>query len=90
MTRMRVGKYAVEVSLKGHDTEGSVKDFADMLSNLGRIHLEFSQRELYELVQEKQEYGSTQGFIHPMMKLSKDKETGEPDGKYRPLLHIQD
>ena len=78
------GKYAVEVSLKGHDTEGSVKDFADMLSNLEESILNSAKENSMGWFKKNKSMEVLKDSYTPMMKLSKDKETGEPDGKYPP------
>ena len=78
------GKYAVEVSLKGHDKDGSVKDFHDMLVKVEESILKAGKENSMAWFKKNKSMEVLQDSYTNMVKVSKDRDTGEPDGKYPP------
>ena len=76
------GKYAVKISLKNLDENKDLKDFHTMLSNMDT----FLKKKAFENSQSWFKKKMSEDVIHelytPLVKVSLDLETGEPNGKY--------
>lgn len=81
------GNYPIEFSLSNLEGNSSMKEFYDMLSSFDNhlIDLAFNNRkEWFGAKYAKHNRDTIESFYTPMIKLSIDRETGEPNGKYPP------
>jgi hypothetical protein len=87
------GKYAVKVSMDGYQTDESIKAFHDAIQGMDQYMIQTaveSSGDWFENLKWFKKKGSdsveekvTENYT-PMLKLSVDKETGEPNGKWPP------
>jgi hypothetical protein len=84
------GKYSVKVSMDGYTNTGAMKDFHDMLSDMDKKVMEsgienslawFKKKTLSEDIAKE--------LYTPMVKVSVDSETGEPNGKWAPTFQFK-
>ena len=81
------GKYNVKCSLKGYQTDSKIMEFHDKLVELDKKIMSDAMKNSVLWFKKK---NLTQDVIEslytPMVKVSTDKETGEPNGKYAPTF----
>jgi len=79
------GKYQIRVSLKGHEEDGPVKEFHDMMVSFDNMVKEYSKKNSLQWFKKKNMSMETISELYnPTIRVSTDKDTGEPDGKYPP------
>ena len=79
------GKCPVKVSLKSHDTEGSIKDFHDKIGEFDNYIKKMAKENSVAWFKKKNMSAEKIDNLYtPMLKVSVDSETGEPNGKYPP------
>jgi hypothetical protein len=84
------GKYAIQVSMDNMDTNPQMKEFHDMLMLM-------DEKILKDCIDNSQEWFKKKNPNHdvmkelytPMVKISKDSETGEPTGKWAPKFNFK-
>jgi len=79
------GKYAVKVSLKGHESDTGTKEFFDAMMKMDEMLKEAGMANSVPWFKKKtMTMDAIENVYTPMIKLSTDQETGEPNGKYPP------
>lgn len=79
------GKHAIKVSLKGMETNASVRNFHDKINELDNFLKETAlKNSLPWFKKAKMSMDTIENLYTPMIKVSVDPETGEPNGKYPP------
>ena len=79
------GKYQIRVSLKGHEEEGPIKEFHDMMASFDEmVKNESKENSLPWFKKKNMSKETINELYNPTVRVSTDKETGEPDGKYPP------
>ena len=82
------GKYTVKVSLKEDDPD--VKVFLDKMLEMDEFLKESGMKNSQNWFKKKNMTMDTiENVYNPIVKVSKDKETGEPDGKYPPSFQFK-
>ena len=84
------GKIPLNVSLKGHEESGKVKEFHDMLSGFDElIQKQCMGKSVEWLKKSKVSKDTIESLYSKMVRVSLDSDTGEPDGKYPPQFRFQ-
>ncbi len=79
------GKYSVKISLKGMDTNSTVKEFHDKLVEMDEYLIKKAcENSQTWFKKAKMSRDAVEALYTPMVKISTDPETGEPNGKYPP------
>jgi len=79
------GKWALKVSFRGMDGDEKLKNFHDMLENLDSHIMAAGKENSAKWFKKKNMSDEMiQSLYTPQLKVSMDKDTGEPDGKYPP------
>ena len=79
------GKYSVKISLKGMETNTPVKEFHDKLVEMDQYLVNKAcQNSQSWFKKAKMSKDAVEALYTPMVKVSTDPETGEPNGKYPP------
>jgi hypothetical protein len=79
------GKYSIKFSMKGHDSEKAMKDFHDKLCEMDELLKGKALENCFAWFKKQKMSADTIDTLYtPLVKVSVDKETGEPDGKYAP------
>ena len=79
------GKYQVRVSLKGHEDDEQIKAFHDMMCNFDEMVKKSAKENSLQWFKKKNMSKETINELYnSTVRVSTDKETGEPDGKYPP------
>ena len=76
------GKYAVKISLKNLDENKDLKDFHTMLCNMDTFLKEKALANSQAWFKKKMSEELINELYTPLVKVSVDDETGEPNGKY--------
>ena len=84
------GKYAIKVSLKGMESNKSLKEFHDKMCEFD----EYLKNKAYEnrvlwFKNAKMSMETIDSLYTPQVKVSTDPETGEPNGKYPPQVSFK-
>ena len=80
-------KYSLDLSFKGMEEDESMKEFYEKMHNLDeKIIADAKKNSLAWLRKKSVSEDVLRTLYIPSIKLSKDKETGEPDGRYPPTL----
>jgi len=79
------GKYTVKVSLKGHDSDPQFNAFYDKMMEMDGVLKQAGVDNSVAWFKKKAMTMDTiENIYTPMVKISMDRETGDPDGKYPP------
>lgn len=85
------GKYAIRTSLDGYQNEGPMKSFHDAIQSMDKLLISKaieSKGEWFEGIKWYKKKGTLEEKVTenytPMVKVSTDSETGEPNGKWPP------
>lgn len=82
-------KYTLEMSFKGVESRPYLKTFMDLVENLDEKIIESGLENSQNWFKKKYNNKDVVGALYtPMLKRSKDKETGEVDDKYPPTFRI--
>jgi hypothetical protein len=83
-------KYSVELSFRDMDTNANVKSFYDNFDSLDSYLVDQGVKNSMSWFKKKTAHKDViQALFTSHIKLSKDKETGEVDGKYPPTMRIK-
>ena len=79
------GKFSVKISLKGMETTPAVKEFHDKLAEMDQFLIDKAcESSQLWFKKAKMSKDAVEALYTPMVKVSLDPETGEPNGKYPP------
>ena len=83
-------KYSVEVSFRDMDTNNKVKGYYDNFDSLDGFLVEQGVKNSMPWFKKKKAHKDViQALFSPHIKLSRDRETGEVDGKYPPTMKLK-
>jgi hypothetical protein len=81
------GKYNIKCSMKGHQSDEKVKGFHDMLQKLDEKIMDDAMKNSQAWFKKKTLTPEViESLYTPLVKVSRDSETGEPNGKYAPTF----
>ena len=84
------GKYAVKVSMDGFQADGPMKKFHDMLQGMDQKIMESGMENSLAWFKKKSASRDiAETLFNRMIKVSTDRETGEPDGKWPPTMKLK-
>ena len=79
------GKWAIKVSLRGHDSDDKMKNLHDKLVELDELILAAAKKNSFAWFKKKNMSDEMiENLYTPQVKVSVDKETGEPNGRFPP------
>lgn len=79
------GKWPVKVSFRGMENDKKLQDFHDMLHNMDEYVMEMAKKNSSAWFKKKKMSDEMiQSLYQRQLKVSIDKDSGEPDGKYPP------
>merc|ERR1712072_138999 len=88
--RQEIPKYALDLSFRGMEENPQVKKFHDSLVELDEKLLDDGVENSMAWFKKKKSSKEVMSSLYnPVVKVSKDKETGEPDGKYPPTVKVK-
>uniref|UniRef100_A0A6C0JC98 Uncharacterized protein n=1 Tax=viral metagenome TaxID=1070528 RepID=A0A6C0JC98_9ZZZZ len=83
-------KYSIELSFRDLDTDSKLKAFHDSFNKLDDMIVEHGVKNSMPWFKKKKAHKDVVlALFSPHIKLSRDKETGEADGKYPPNMKIK-
>ncbi len=83
-------KYSVEVSFRDMDTNANVKKFYDNFDSVDNFLVEEGVKNSMAWFKKKKAHRDVvMALFSPHIKLSRDRETGEVDGKYPPTMRLK-
>ena len=83
-------KYSMELSFKDVDECDETRAFLEKLNELDSKLVDIGLQESVQFFKKKTSSREViEGFYNPIVKVSKDKETGEPDGKWPPTMKLK-
>lgn len=83
-------KYSIDLSFKGMDGDSKMESFYSVLSGLDdRMVKDGVRNSMSWFKKKKLSEDVVSAFYSPLLKVSKDRETGEPDGKYPPVMKVK-
>ena len=83
-------KYSIDLSFKGMENDPDLQAFHDKLQEVKHRLLMLVLRIQYHgLKKKKSTREVVEAIFNPILKVSKDKETGEPDGKWPPTMKLK-
>ncbi len=83
-------KYSVDVSFRGMEDNAKLREFYDMIEAIDEQMIEDGvKNSMAWFKKRKQSKEVVKALYSPLIKLSRDRETGEPDGKYPPTFRIK-
>lgn len=83
-------KYSVDVSFRDMDNNDKLREFYDMMEAIDEQMVEDAvKNSMAWFKKRKQSKEVVKALYSPLVKLSRDRETGEPDGKYPPTFRIK-
>lgn len=84
------GKYSLKASLKGFQSDEKIKEFHDVMSSLDEKLMDIAMENSQLWFKKKSLTKETiETLYNPMVKVSRDPETGEPNGKYPPQFSFK-
>ena len=83
-------KYSIELSFKGIDEQPELQEFLDKLNELDTKMVDIGIEKSVQFFKKKTTNREVvEGHYNPIVKVSKDKETGEPDGKWPSSFRVK-
>ena len=83
-------KYSVDVSFRDMDNNDKLREFYDMMEAIDEQMVEDAvKNSMAWFKKRKQSKEVVKALYSPLVKLSRDRETGEPDGKYPPTFRVK-
>lgn len=83
-------KYSIDLSFKGMDTDNDLKEFHDKLQAVEEKIIDAGfENSVAWFKKKKSSREVVEAIFNPILKVSKDKETGEPDGKWPPTMKLK-
>lgn len=83
-------KYSIDLSFKGMESDSKLESFYNVMRGLDeRMVKDGVTNSMTWFKKKKLSDDVVSAFYSPLLKVSKDRETGEPDGKYPPVLKVK-
>ena len=83
-------KYSIDMSFRGMEDNPKLREFHDMISAIDEQMIEDAvKNSMAWFKKRKQSKEVVKALYSPLVKVSRDKETGEPDGKYPPTFRVK-
>ena len=88
--RQEVPKYALDLSFRGIETDPKLEKFYNSLDKMDNKLVDDAVKHSMEWFKKKKSSKEVMSNLYnPIIRLSKDKETGEPDGKYPATFKVK-
>ena len=83
-------KYSIDLSFKGMENEPDLQAFHDKLQEVETKIIDAGfENSVSWFKKKKSTREVVEAIFNPILKVSKDKETGEPDGKWPPTMKLK-
>ena len=83
-------KYSMELSFKGADEDEETRQFLEKFNEFDQKMIDVGLQESVQFFKKKTTSREVvEGFYNPVVKVSRDKETGEPDGKWPSTFRVK-
>lgn len=83
-------KYSIDMSFRGMEDNPKLREFHDMIAAIDEQMIEDAvKNSMAWFKKRKQSKEVVKALYSPLVKVSRDKETGEPDGKYPPTFRVK-
>ena len=83
-------KYSIDMSFRGMEDSPKLREFHDMISAIDEQMIEDAvKNSMAWFKKRKQSKEVVKALYSPLIKVSRDKETGEPDGKYPATFRVK-
>ena len=83
-------KYSIDLSFKGMDEDADLKAFHDKIQTVEEKIIEGGFKNSVSWFKKKASSREViEAIFNPILKVSRDKETGEPDGKWPPTMKLK-
>ena len=83
-------KYSIDMSFRGMEDTPKLREFHDMISAIDEQMIEDAvKNSMAWFKKRKQSKEVVKALYSPLIKVSRDKETGEPDGKYPATFRVK-
>jgi len=84
-----VQKYSLDFSFRGEEENEKLAKFHEQMRKLEDVLIDRACENSVAWFKKKQDRAVVEAFFTPLLKVSKNKETGEPDGKYPDTLKVK-
>lgn len=84
-------KYSIDMSFRGMDDNPEIKAFHDKFKELEQVIIDGGHKNCAAWLKKdpKTSKEVIEALFNPILKVSKDKETGMPDGKWPPIMKLK-